>query len=107
MATYLELYTLRGNVDLRQKIAVALTIAADTIRSEVNTVPGHDRRVTWAKDALGSLDTEAERALRMLLAANKGATVAQIKGASDVSIQTNVDAIVTILANVDGVVVAP
>jgi len=104
MATYLELYTLRGNPDLKQKIAVALTVSADTISSELASVNGHDRRITWAKGVLDSLDREAEKALRMVLAANRTATVTQIKGVSDTAIQTNVDAIVDILANVDGVV---
>lgn len=103
MATYLELYTLRGNPDLRQKIAVALTITADVIRTEIAATNGHALRVTWAGRILSGLDGEAEKALRLLLAANKGATVAQIQGAPDSAIQSNVDDIVNILAGVPNV----
>ena len=104
MATYLELFTLRGNPELIQKITVALTVSADAISKELVSVDGHDRRVTWAREVLSNLEQEADKALRMLLAANKGISVAGITGASDSAIQANVDAIVDILANVDGVV---
>ena len=103
MATYLELYTLRGNPELRQKIAVALTIAADTIRSETSSTNGHAERIVWAGRILNGLDGEAEKALRMVLAANKGANVSQIKNASDTAIQAKVDTIVNILAGVPNV----
>ena len=103
MATYLELFTLRGNPDLSQKIAVALTIAADTIRGEAGSVNGHALRIAWAGRILNGLDREAEKALRLLLAVNKVNTVAQIQGASDSAIQSNVDAVVNILAGVPNV----
>lgn len=103
MATYLELYTLRGNPDLKQKIAVALTIAADTIRGELASVNGHTSRITWAQEVLGRLDAEAEKALTLLLAANQANTTAQIQGASDSAIQSNVNDIINILAGVPNV----
>ena len=103
MATYLELYTLRGNPDLRQKIEVALTIAADTIRSEGAGVNGHPLRIAWAKQVLNGLQGESEKALRMLLAVNRGANTTQIQGASDSAIQSNVDSIINILAGVPNV----
>jgi len=103
MATYEELYTLRGNGPLQRKIAVALTIAADIIRQEPATTNGHADRVRWAEKALANLDGEANKSLLMILAVNKGATIAQITGASDSAIQTNVDSIVNILAGVPNV----
>ena len=103
MATYLELYTLQGNPDLRQKIEVALTIAADAIRTEGAGTNGHTLRIAWAQEVLNGLQGESGKALRMLLAANKGATTAQIQGAADSAIQTNVDDIINILAGVPNV----
>lgn len=103
MATYLELYNLRGNVDLRQKVEVALTVAADTIRSETASTNGHALRITWAQGVLGGTLGESEKALRMLLAANRGGTVSNIQGASDSAIQSNVDDIINILAGVPNV----
>ena len=103
MATYLELYTLRGNVDLQQRISIALTIAADAIRTETASTNGHALRIAWAKEVLNGLGGESEKTLRLLLAANKGLTVAQIQGASDSAIQTNVDGVVNILAGVPNV----
>ncbi len=103
MATYKELFTLRGNVDLTQRIAVALTIAADGIRTEASSINGHALRITWAEKMLNGIDGEARKALRFLLAANKSATVAQITGTTDTAIQTNVDAVVNILAGVPNV----
>ena len=102
MATYLELYTLRGNVDLRQRIAVALTIAADAIRSEPASA-SQALRIVWAKEVLNNLDNEAKNALTLLLAANKGASVATIKASTDSAIQSNVDDIINILAGVPNV----
>jgi len=103
MATYQELFNLRGDGELRGKITIAITVAIDTIRTETSSTNGHATRITWAEKALGELDLEASKTLMVLLAANKGLTVAQIKGASDSSIQGNVDSVVNILAGVPNV----
>jgi len=101
MATYLELFTLRGNPNLRQRIGVALSISANEIGNEQTQTKGHPQRVAWAQEAVSRLDQEAVKALRILLARNESRTVAQITGASDAAIQADVDAIIGVLAGVE------
>ena len=95
MATYAELFELQKNSELRNKVTVAVIVAAEAIRAEATpTVP----RLAWAKAAFENPQQEAVRMLMAILAANKSATVAQITGASDSAIQTKVDAAVAIFA---------
>jgi len=103
MATYDELYTLRGDGPLQKKISVALAVSIDGIRTEAGSTNGHASRVTWAGEALGNIFGESKKALFAVLAANKGSTVAQIKSASDSTVQSNVDAVINILAGVPNV----
>lgn len=91
MATYAELFSLRNNSDLRNKVTSAVIIAAETVMNELDTVPNHANRLIWAKGVFANPRTETDRMFMAVLAANKDASVAQIEGATDAAIQTNVD----------------
>ena len=98
MATYTELYDLRANSALKNKIAVACILAAEAIRTEAAATPNNANRLVWAKAVFADPDREAGRMLMAVLAQNSGFTVAQITGATDASIQTAVNNGVNVFA---------
>lgn len=93
MATYLELHGLDRNSVLINKISVALIIEAHALVVGTPTA----EEVSWVSKALRDPRSEAQKALRFVLAANKDATTAQILEASDASIQTQVALVVSAL----------
>jgi len=99
MATYTDLYGLFANSELRNKMRVAVVVAAETIRAEDAGTDNHANRMAWAKNAFSNPDGAADGMLKALLAANKDLEVAQIMGASDAAIQTKVDAAVNVFAD--------
>lgn len=99
MATYTELRNLFGNDSLRNKIEVAVIVAAEAIRTEDGGTANHANRLIWAKRAFENPISVSTQMLMALLAANAGATVAQITGASDATIQTLVNAAVNVFAD--------
>lgn len=101
MATYVELYTFRSDATLLQRISTALIIAANTVRLETANTPNHSNRVSWAQQVIRDPDTFSQRTLSLLLATNKDATVAQIQGVSDATIQTAVDSLVNLLTGLN------
>lgn len=96
MATYAELFELRGNSGLKNKVTVAVIVAAEAIRA--TDPPDTAPRIAWAKAAFENPSGEAGRMLMAVLAANKDADVSQIENASDGAIQTQVDAAVDVFA---------
>ena len=98
MATYAELFSLKNDSAFRNKIAVAVCVAADTIRIEAVDVANHANRIIWAKRAFENPVAIANDVQTAIIIANKTFTVAQIQGASDSTIQDNVDAVVDIFA---------
>ena len=94
MATLSELQDLAHNNDLRGKIERGITIKALEITKEVSLTA---ERLQWASDALSNPKSQIGLMLNYVLAENASATVAQIVGASDAWIQTNVDAAVDVL----------
>lgn len=109
MATYLELRTIFTDSDLMEKLEVAVIIAAQTILAGDDdtdppwdqTAGAHDIRVKWAAAAIKSTSTVATAMLKAVLAANNTLTVAQIQGASDAAIQSNVEAVIDSIANAE------
>lgn len=99
MATYQELRGLFNNSDLMEKVEVAVIISANTLIAGTPTTP----ETNWAATAFANPKVEARKALMSVLAANSSATVAQITGATDVAIQTNVDSAVPTLVAALGV----
>ncbi len=100
MATYMELFALKNDSDLQDKIAVAIVVAAETIRTDSSPPTNQTQRLTWARTAMHDPAAEATRMLWALLAVNKDLTVASIVGASDTAIQTAVDNAVDLFAGV-------
>ena len=96
MATYAELLTASANAALRDKVKVAVVVAAATIRAEDPNTPDHGARLDWAKRAFANPDGEATRMLWALLAEFKDATPAQITGATDAAVQAAVNAAVAL-----------
>ena len=99
MASYAEIRNLINNSDLRNRTAVAVIIAANGILNE--TAPGSVDRRAWANAAFLNPEAESKRALMAVLAANSSASGAQITGASDAALQTNVDAAIDLFIAAD------
>lgn len=91
MATYDELYGLKNDSALRNRVLTACIISSEAVMNEVDTTPNHANRLVWAASVFAGPASEADRMFMAILAANKDATVAQIQGASDAAIQANVD----------------
>ena len=98
MAAYNELYQLFANSALRNKVRVAVIVAAEAIRNEDDTTNNHANRLIWAAQAFAGPNTVADKMLLALLAANKDVETSAITGASDATIQTQVDATVDLFA---------
>lgn len=98
MATYLELEALRNNSGLLARVRVAVWVAAETVRTELDTTPNHANRLVWARDVFTAPEPQAQRMYWALLATNKDQTIAQITSATDAQIQTAVDAAVDLFA---------
>ena len=91
MATYTELSTIREDPlwnDLLAKIVVATSIKAAEI---IDTVTPAPTLLEWAKGAIAKPSNAANDIAFYVVAANQVATIAQIVGADDTAIQTNVD----------------
>lgn len=98
MATYDELLVAAENEALNKRIRVACIIAAETVRTELPAVTNHANRLLWAKNVFANPVSESERMLWAVLAQNKAATLVQITGATDATIQTAVNAAVDVFA---------
>jgi hypothetical protein len=98
MATYDELLLASEDASLNKRIRVACIIAAETIRTELGSVTNHTNRMLWAKNVFANPVSECDRMLWAVLAQNKAATLAQITGATDATIQTAVNAAVDVFA---------
>jgi hypothetical protein len=118
MATYQELdelFSLQEGGPLRRKVSVATLVAADAIRQEVDDGTAITRqRKRFAQRVLNTafpvnlffrqdgshlaLLSVFEAVYRSVIIANQAATKANILAASDVQIQTAVDAAIVLLA---------
>lgn len=90
MADYVDLYAIISDDTLRQRVTVATIIAAEALIAGSPTAGEQ----SWAAEAFDNPRGEGLKALRGVLAVNNAATIANIQGATDAQIQTNVDAIV-------------
>lgn len=100
MADYAQLRELlaKSNSPLRNRVGVAMRVAAQTIRSEDDLTENHANRLVWARDVTIGRITVADGMLDEVIIANKDATPEQISGASDATIQTAVDTAVDFFA---------
>lgn len=95
MATYTELLELRRAFSpLRNKVQVAVVIAANAIRTEDPATDNHANRLVWSRGVFENSEREADRMCWAVLAANKDLDLPAIQGASDSAVQTQVDAAV-------------
>ena len=99
MASYDEIRALFANDDLKNKIEVAVIVAAEEIRSEDAGTANHTNRVLWAKGAFNDPRGCASKMLMAVLAANKALATSQIIAASDEAIQANVNAAINVFAD--------
>ena len=106
MATYSDIRSLLWNDDaLRNRIAVACTIAADQVAADSANFPTATAdsaliaaREAWAVSVFDSPEAAGRRMTISVIAANNTLSVAQIQGASDAAIQSRVDARVDLMA---------
>lgn len=96
MATYAELLTAAANAALRDKVKVAVIVAAAVVRAEDPNTPDHGARLNWAKRAFADPDTESTRMLWALLAEFRDSPIAAITGATDVQVQAAVNSAVAL-----------
>jgi hypothetical protein len=88
VATYLELKSIAGDAELRLKMEAAIGILASEIAIEVDTVPLHAARLTWAKRALTDPMQVAADMLWGVICSNAALTKSQILGATDAAIKS-------------------
>ena len=105
MATYQELFDLRHNQVLLDKVTVAVIVAAETVFSEPGGTTNHANRVIWAREASINPRGMAFVFMSAVLAANKSAAVENIIEAPDDAIQTNVKAVINNFADGNSVVI--
>ncbi len=98
MATYSELYGLWYESGLRNRVTVAVVVAAETVQGEDAGTPNHANRLVWAQQTFLNPASIAHAMFRVVLAANKDVTVEAILSATDVSIQGAVDTAVDTFA---------
>lgn len=99
MATLAELWTLLDNPALKEKVSAACLIAAEAIRVEDPGTANHANRLAWAKATYLDPVGAGRDVLKAVLAQNASATLAQITGASDSTIQTAVNNAVNTFAD--------
>ena len=93
MATLLELKGLITDSDLQDKVETSLIIAVQAV---LDGTPTADQQ-KYAAHVFASTRGEASKALMSVLATNNGLTTAQILGATDTAIKSNVAAVVDTL----------
>ena len=94
MATLLEIRQLFANDDFRNKVTAACVIKAEAMLGGTVDEKAYGLSVLQSPASVGRTVSMA------VLAANAGATVAQIEGATDTAIQNKVDAAITNLVGV-------
>jgi hypothetical protein len=95
MATYAELLTASENEALRNKIRVALVIAAERVRTDATPPANQAARLVWAREVfLGGGNVESM--MRVVLAQNASAPLASILAASDAAVLTAVEAAIDV-----------
>ena len=99
MATYEELFNLRNDSALRNKVITACIVGAEKVMNEDGGTVNHTNRLLWAKAVFANPVSEAKRMFMAILAANKDATVVVIQAATDVAIQGNVDDHINLFAD--------
>ena len=87
MATYIELRNLFANDEFKNRIDIAVVVAANELLGGTPTVS--DQK--WAAYVFSNPRSEGQKALMSVLATNKAASTSAITSATDAAIQTAVD----------------
>ncbi len=89
MASYIELYNLSVNSDLRNKVQAACSVVANEIQLEASGSFNHENRVLWAKQVWLNPVGIAQPMLNSLLGMSGiiGLTVAQILSGTDTGVR--------------------
>jgi len=98
MATYIELSTLESGKTLEARLAAAIAIQAEAIRTESVGTTNHSNRIIWAKQSFQDPRAMAQKMVWALLAQNAAATNAAIVAATDAALLTAVAAAVDVFA---------
>jgi hypothetical protein len=91
MATYIELFDLRNDSALQNKVTVAVTIKAQTMFDLATPTA---KQLDWCLKAIANPSAYGQDYLKYLLAKNAALSVAQIQAATDAAIQAAVNALV-------------
>jgi len=85
MATYQELFDLRQDSDLQNKMTTAIAVKCKAVIDGVGTNGQKD----WARVAI--INPDASQYIWFVLEANKNSSVAAIQSATDTAVQNNVN----------------
>lgn len=99
MATYAELLVAAADAGLNARVRVACIVSASNIMSEAGTVTNHVNRLLWAKSVFNDTTTAGAKMMWPVVALNRTATLAQMTGADDPTVQVAVDSAVNVFAN--------
>ncbi len=91
MASLAELYELKSNSELRNRIEMACLIEAETIRVEENPTAA---RTAWSRAVFADPTRETGRMFRALIAAHAESPIDEIENVGDTPIKTAVAAAV-------------
>lgn len=89
MVDYTELNALTKNAELRNRVFVAVTIAAEAL-----LVSGAPNEAPWAASVLTDVTPEGTKAFKALLVGNKALPFIGFATITDAEIQADVDALV-------------
>ncbi len=91
MATYLEIFALRNDSNLQDKVAVAVVKKAQLLLDAASPTAN---QVTWSLAAIENPKSKSDGLLNYVLAKNSAATSAQILAVDDATLQTAINAAV-------------
>lgn len=91
MADYDKLYDLWYESSLKNRVTVAVVIAAQAVQNEDSATANHAARLLWSRQAFENPVAAANPIYRVILAVNRDLDQEAILGASDSNIQAAVD----------------
>ncbi len=99
MATNLELFSLLSNSDLQDKSVASVLKAAQQVIDEDPATVNHVSRLIWAKKSIKDPKAMGLSMMPAVLAANAGATIGTIIGASDSVLDSNILSVIDLFAD--------
>lgn len=98
MATYTELFDLLATQSLKNRVAFAVMVAAQTVAIEPPATVNHANRLKWAAQAITNPAEVGIAMMRFLLATHRALTAAQIIAADDATLQTAINGAIDLFA---------